>query len=281
MKYNLWDNDSLPIDYHCNCEYCREFKGVILNPQDGFFNCRKRVGYHPLGERSHIAKTPYPIAMFAVDKFSNPEDWVMDPTIGIGTTAVEAKKQKRHIQGIELNPAWAKIVALNCEHYKESMHAIFADDVRNWKKLSLNKVQLIINNPPYSGDENVSIQTDEDGYVIDRTYHDYSDDRRNLAYLDEGELYYKTLSYIYNGLGKHILLAGGHLVIGVKDMIHNKKSYLLHKHIADIISESIYEYHGMYLLPHWPRTLFMNTYPKRFPEVKIPLYQTILVWRKK
>ncbi|MHA1302121.1 MAG: DNA methyltransferase [Candidatus Heimdallarchaeaceae archaeon] len=278
---HLWKvKPERPKDYHCECEYCKIFRGVILNKDNSMINCRRRIGYHWL-ERSHIAKTPFPIAAWAINEFTKPKDWVVDLTIGVGTTGVEAKKQGRNIEGIELNYNWARIAALSCQQHK-GQHSIHVGDVRDWEQLlSKYPYQLIVNNPPYSGDQHASIKTDEDGFVIDRNYHDYNSDKRNLAFMRENETYYKLLGKIYNGIGALYLKSGGYLVIGVKDMVRNKQPYLIHRHINKVIDIEIYSFQGVWVLPHYPRTLFMNTYPKRFPEVKIPLYQTISVWRKR
>lgn len=271
----------MPDDYHCNCFYCKKFNGVIFDANGNRINNRRRIGYHFLGEHAHIAKTPFGISMWAVSSLTKENDFVLDPTCGIGTTLVEAKKQNRQALGIELSHQWARYAAINCQEYP-GRHLVVNGDVRDWRKhipKDLN-ITLVLNNPPYSGDENVSIKS-EGGEVVDRDWHGYDNDERNLAFLKENAGYYRLLGDVYNGLGQSRLKKGGHLVIGVKDMVHQKKPYLLHKLIADTIDKSIYEYVGLTLLPHWPRTLFMNTYPKRFPKVKIPLYQTILTWRKK
>lgn len=274
--------DKLPNDYHCDCEYCKQFKGVILDDKGNYFNCRDRTGYLNFKANKHIAKTPRYIAAWAVSAFTEPNDWVFDPTIGSGTTGVEAKKQGRRALGIELYPNWAKMAAANCQQYP-GKHSIINGDVMDYmdRLEQFEPVQLVVSNPPYSGDENVGIRTDADGDVIDREQMGYNPNENNLARLKESELYYKKMNVIYNCIGRYLLLKDGYLVIGVKDMIRNKAPYLLHKRLADIIDLMVYEYQGMYLLPHWPRTLFMNTYPKWYPRVKVPFYQTILVWRKR
>lgn len=272
-----------PDDYHCFCKYCAEFRGVILGNDEGVISTRKRVGYHWL-EKRHIAKTPFPIAAWAVESFTREFEWVIDPTMGIGTTAVEAKKRGRRPVGIELNADWARIAALSCQLHG-GRHSIKVGDVRDWARLlnygPSNRFSLMVNNPPYSGDENQVIQTDQDGEVIERTDNMYEKDKRNLAFMKEGKSYYELLGEVYNGIGAYYMEKDSHLVIGVKDMVRNKKAYPLHMLIADKVNSEIWEFIGTWILPHYPRTLFMNTYPKRFPNVRIPLYQTIPVWRRK
>jgi hypothetical protein len=86
-------------------------------------------------------------------------------------------------------------------------------------------------------------------------------------------MYWDTLPY---------LRPGGYFVILIKDMIQNKQPYLLHKMVIDrVLEKDSLEYFGSYVHSHFPKTLHMLTYPKRFPDVKIPLYQTGIVLRKK
>jgi hypothetical protein len=41
------------------------------------------------------------------------------------------------------------------------------------------------------------------------------------------------------------------------------------------------EHYGFFLHKHIPTTMFINTYTKRFPDIKIPLYQAGIVLRKR
>lgn len=278
----------IPKDYHCSCEYCKQFKGVIYDPNGEKFSGRKRIGYlkeKKGGMNNHIAKTPFGIALWATAELTEPGDWIIDPTMGIGTSGVEAKKQGRFPIGIELNKLWGMVAAANFQHHP-GKHKVFIMDAKKWRDLiiysDLPKVQMIINNPPYSGDANVSIKTDSFGDVIDRDQHDYNNsDKENIAFLKENKEYYEVWHDIYNGLGNTLLKSGGFIVIGVKDMIRQKKPYLLHKYLCNQIDTDLFDFHGTWLLPHYPRTLFMNTYPKWYPEVAVPFYQTISVFRKK
>ena len=54
------------------------------------------------GKGGHIAKTPLHVARWAIQQYSKPGDWVLDPTIGAGTTAVEAITQGRNVAGMEI-----------------------------------------------------------------------------------------------------------------------------------------------------------------------------------
>ena len=93
-------------------------------------------------------------------------------------------------------------------------------------------------------------------------------------------MYWDTLDY---------LKPGGFFVILIKDMIQKGQPYLLHKMVVDHVLEvgsldkkhHSLEYYGSYIHSHFPKTLHMLTYPKRFPDRDIPLYQTGIILRKK
>lgn len=263
----------IPEDYHCNCSYCRQFLGVLIRHNGTYYSSLDRRKYYSDAEKVHIAKTNPAIARFAIQQYTKLNDWVLDPTMGAGTTAVEALNNRRNAAGVEIQyiDVIKSNVALNNPHTKTSI--IVKMDARNIGQfLSIvdKKFSLIVNNPPYSGDQN---QTE-----FKTQGKKYNKDLQNLAFLKEKTKYYDIIEDIYEQCIKY-LKPGGYFVIGVKDMVRNKRPYLLHKRLCSILNAHL-SYIGMVLLPHYPRTLFMNTYPKRYPDVKIPLYQTINVFRK-
>lgn len=263
----------IPEDYHCNCFYCRQFLGVLIRPDGTYYSSLDRRKYYSAAEKTHIAKTNTAIARFAIQQYTKPDDWVLDPTMGAGTTAVEALNNERNVAGVEIQyiDVIKRNIALNNPHNKKSI--IIKMDARNIGQfLSIvdKKFSLIVNNPPYSGDEN---QTE-----FKTQGKKYDKDLKNLAFLKEKDMYYSTIADIYKQCIEY-LKPGGYFVTGVKDMVRNKKPYKLHKRLCKILDMHL-SYVGTVLLPHYPRTLFMNTYPKRHPNVKIPLYQTINIFRK-
>lgn len=267
--------EPVPENYHCDCTFCKKFLGILKRSDDTFYSKLERKKYYDIqNESSHIAKTPLHIARWAVQQFTKEGDWVLDPTIGAGTTAVEALIQKRNVSGIELEfikSALANAKYVNCWNMKFNLRQ---GDARNLKKLIRQKHTLIINNPPYSGDERQKKYGEGKKAAYDRTL------TKNLAFLKENKEYWDIIKNIYQQCSS-LMKPGAHFVLGVKDMMRQKKPYLLHKFYGEILKD-LFHYKGMVLLPHYPPTLFMSTYQKRWPEVKkIPRYQTILIFQKK
>ena len=56
--------------------------------------------------RGHSAVFPIELPTWFIKLFTRPDDVVLDPFVGSGTTALAAKDLKRHFVGIELNPEY-------------------------------------------------------------------------------------------------------------------------------------------------------------------------------
>ncbi len=68
----------------------------------------------PMGERKygkHPTQKPESLIQHFVEILSNPNDCVLDPFMGSGTTGVVAKKTKRDFIGVELNEEYFKIAS--------------------------------------------------------------------------------------------------------------------------------------------------------------------------
>lgn len=285
-----------PADYHCTCQYCQEFIGELKQPDGSYYSRLERREYYAPEEKrkadgsGHIAKTPLHVARWAIQNYSREGDWVLDPTIGAGTTAVEALTQGRHVAGLELE--YGDVLVKNIERAMEHPQArdcqakVAQGDARQIKdffaQLDTRKVKrrfnLIVNNPPYSGDVSAYPERDGDGAVTGNATYEYDPNLPNLAHLKEGEEYWDAIGDIYEACIDR-LESGGHFVIGVKDMMRRKEPYLLHFELAELLESMGLTPVGTAVLRHHPGTWFLNSYEK-VHGVKPPLYQTITVFQK-
>jgi len=284
-KINVRKLSELPEDYHCSCSYCKKFKGMLIRKNGDFYNRNERRKYYSPEElasttqpKGHLAKTPLHVARWAVQRFTSSGDIVVDPTVGAGTTLVEAMHHGCTAYGVELE--FPEVTRANIKHAKAQgatgKGKCYKGDARKLRSVLRSvqpgSVQLVVNNPPYSGDQSQK--------AIGGELYDYQNPS-NLGLLKERGEYFSTIQDIYGQCGE-LLKPRGTLVIGIKDMVRNKAPYPLHEFIAgEVMLTKLFSYVGMWLLPHYPPTLFMNTYNKRFPDVKVPRYQTITVFKRK
>jgi hypothetical protein len=153
------------------------------------------------------------------------------------------------------------------------------------------QLSLVINGTPYpkiSGKSSdaperkklAKVEEGEDkGDTQDFTF-DY--ENPNNIGLTKGSEYWGLVNSMYSQ-AIEFLKPGGYFVILIKDMIQNKKPYLLSSMIANevLANNPDVEYYGLYMHRHIPETMFMRTYPKMYPGVPVPSYQAGIVLRKK
>lgn len=280
----------IPEDYHCDCEYCRNFNflgEIYHNDSDRYYSNRIRKKYYVDGAGDHLDAGHLIGYRYAIQQLTEPQDWVFDPTVGTGTAIVEAINNDRRGAGIELEYPHVTIgnieaqKSLNSYRFKQG-NAIFADDILDDWGFKEGDLSMIINGTPYpklsgkSSDapERKNLKTGED-----KSFDYYHEENIGIT---KGDAYWGLVNEMYKRSIKY-LKSGGYFVILIKDMVQNKQPYLLHKYIIDEVlkNNTDVEPYGMFIHKHLPSTLFLNTYAKRFPEVKIPLYQTGIVLRKK
>lgn len=272
-KVHLITNKPLPETYACDCKYCQQYKGMLIRPNGSLYNKNDRRKYYHFeqggGGAGHINPTPLHAARWAIQALSEPGDWVCDPFMGTGTSAVEAINHKRNAIGTELETADLAIANCKDQEWEIPEYKIFKDDARNIGNHLADlpkKLQLSIWQPPYSGDEQSNAK-------YNREFED------NLAFLKENGTYWSTLSNIMEQV-IHKTAIGGYAIICVKEMMRNKAWWDLHTKLSDLMAgQEGMSYKGMVLLPHYPRTLHLNTYYKRWG-VHPSYYQTITIFKK-
>lgn len=272
----------IPADYHCDCKFCTKAIGELRPDDESYYSRLERRKYYDPSEKGkdgHIAKTPLHIARWAVQKYTKPGDWVVDPTIGAGTTAVEAITQGRNVAGMEIQ--YGKILEANIDRNigGSGVKAIIRiSDARKiadfFKDEKVPRPQLVVNNPPYSGDENAKMPAKGSNVG---TYR-YESDLPNLAFLRENTEYWAAIRQIYQACVDH-MLPGGYFVTGIKDMMRRKQPFFLHRDFCELLVSLGMKPVGTAFLRHYPGTLFLHTYEKRYG-VAPPYYQTINVFRK-
>ncbi|MDA5575869.1 hypothetical protein, partial [Escherichia coli] len=139
----------------------------------------------------------------------------MDPTAGSGTTLVESVVRGRNAAGVEVQTS--SLIEANISHaikvvpskYPPGKSIVIPGDARNLTKMladyEVPPVHLVINNPPYSGDESQK--------GMGAKNYEYDRSKSNLAFLKEGIEYYDVMTYVYSSCVNH-LVPGGYLVIG-------------------------------------------------------------------
>lgn len=282
-----------PEDYHCNCNLCSNFLGEIYDTEnDKYYSNRIRKGYYVDAAGEHLDVGQIIGYRYAVQNFCPEGGWVFDPTVGSGTAIVEAINNGRNAVGIELE--FPHVAQKNIEaqiFHNQSYDLIPGDALETEALLAQHDFHkpdfdLIVNGTPYptkggkSSDapERKNFKTGSE--EVQNWTFDY-EDPKNIGKAREGGQWEHLVRTMYNQ-SVEFLKPGGYFILIIKDLMRDKKAYPLHKVIADIVLEDNLDLvpYGYFLHKHVPTTMFMNTYPKRFPDIKIPFYQTGIVLKK-
>lgn len=271
---------SLPDDFHDreNPVFQNKFFGNIIHPSGKYYsNLARRHYYHPDERTKHLAPGHWVGYRWAIQHFSLKDDWVLDPTCGTGTALVEAVNNGRNAYGVELE--YPEVARMNVEHQKtDKKYSIYQDSALT-HPFPKNQFALALNGPPYPVLHGSSLSSD----VHESTYEreiGYEDKDQNIGLQkSDRDKYWSMIRTLYTNVFE-ALRPGGFLVTLVKDPINEKQPYLLSNLIGEEIKKIGYKVYGCFLHKHIPSTLFMHTYPKKFPDVVIPLYQTGMIYRK-
>jgi hypothetical protein len=285
-----------PEDYHCTCEYCQQVIGELIKPTGEYYSRNERREYYAKEETrkedgsGHIAKTPLHVARWAIQQYTSPGDWVLDPTIGAGTTAVEALTQSRNVAGMELE--YGSVLQANIDkallgsrlEHAAVQAKVAQGDARNIDAFLSGAgmprgYRLVVNNPPYSGDVSAYPVRNRDGTVKENASYLYDKTLPNLAFLRENDEYLDTLHTIWQHCAAR-LERGGHFAIAVKDMVRSKEPFLLHKILCELLEDSMgLDFVGTAFLRHYPGTFHLNRALKE-NNAAVSQYQTISVFKK-
>jgi hypothetical protein len=263
-----------------------------------FYHAKAKETYFPKPnpEDKHLDAGHFQGYRWAIHNFTEPGDWVLDPTVGTGTAIIEAINNDRNAIGVELEYPHIAQNNINAQKSHASGKYLFrqgdakhiGEYLDQWG-IQKGSLSLILNGTPYptlgsvSSDSPERVSWNDNGGK--REYHR----NENFDYNHEdnigkkrGEEFWNLVNTMYSQSLEY-LKPGGYFITIIKDMTRNKQPYLLHKMVTDevLANNSDMEYFGSYIHKHWPPTLHMLTYPKKFPEVALPTYQTAIVLRKR
>lgn len=159
----------------------------------------QRTGRYTPDSVAHPAKMLPDIAAYAISTYTAPDDLVVDPMCGIGTTLVEALHLGRRALGVEYEARWAKYAEANIALARAqgavgTEAKVIRADARKLAKVAppelLGTAALVITSPPYGaavhGQIKATAETGEKG--VQKFDYRYSTDRGNLAHVGREEL---------------------------------------------------------------------------------------------
>ena len=181
----------------------------------------QRRGRYVPASMAHPGKMLPAIARHAIEHYTRPDDLVIDPMCGIGTTLVEAIHLGRDAIGVEYEQRWASLALDNIDHAADQgatggATAICGDARRIYDLVSgdvRGRAALVLTSPPYGDSLHGQVRSTRDTGQpsVVKFDHRYSTDPGNLAHGSVEELM-AGFTEILTGC-RSLLRPGGFLVV--------------------------------------------------------------------
>lgn len=180
----------------------------------------------------HPASYPDELAADFINFFSKPNDWVLDPFAGIGSTLVAAKGLERNSLGIELYPEYVKYAEKRIATQPgNTISTLFHGDCRTilpglyegWK----NKIDFCITSPPYWCQlihNNRNRRHNERKQKGLRT--EYGNDERDLGKISEYNRFLREQEQIFYQINE-LMKFGSYIVVITNNCYQNGRVYPL------------------------------------------------------
>jgi DNA modification methylase len=177
----------------------------------------------------HPAKFPETLAMEFITFFTKPNQVVLDPMAGTGSTLVAALRKGRHSYGIELNPAYAEIARQVIDEERKTLgqaaeglqSMVVTGDAVNLVKIfaehRMPVVDYVLTSPPYWNMLHArGAETQKERRVSGELDMVYSSDPNDLGNITDYDEFLKRLADIYIGMVP-VLRPGAYLTVIVKN----------------------------------------------------------------
>ena len=276
--------DTIPEDLHWKDLPKDKFFGEIYcNSLNKYYSraCGRR--YRPKTNEHHLDEGHFQGYSFGVEHFSKPGDVVLDPFVGSGTAMIESYLQGRNSVGVEVE--YSALLEANIKHI-ESIYPqegisneVIIGDARTALKGFKTPTDLVITGFPYPI-IGAGFTADKPMRFDKHSAQDYTHEN-SLGLLKWNGDFLPEMIVALNEATEQ-LKVGGHFITLIKDAIHKKQPFFLQKFVVDefLRVNPNFILDSWYIHRHTPQTMFMNTYPKRFPDVSVPYYQIGVVLKK-
>ena len=218
-------------------------------------------------EKQHPAPFSFTDVSRLVRFFTKPDDTVLDPFVGVGSTLKACAIERRKGIGFELNPKYAELAVQRIDNEIKDLFSIkeeqqvFTGDARDLiKELPEDSIDFLVTSPPYW-----NILHKEDHKVRQERKSDGLDTRYSNSKLDLGNItdYNKFLEELTSVLGScgRVLKPDKYMAIVVSDFRDKSNYVMFHAHLAEALKKYSLELRGIKVLYQRHKRIFPYGYP--------------------
>lgn len=200
-----------------------------------------------------------------IEFFTKKGDIVLDPFLGSGSTALACVRTNRKCIGIELYSEWVELAKQRLGLFSQECEIYQGDALDILKKLPSQSVDFVITSPPYWGILSKEDHKTRKERLSKNLKKDYGNDERDLSLIKEYDVFLAKLKDIFIETYR-ILKQKRYICVIVSDFRHEKRYYMFHSHIAEILEDIGFILHGLIIIVQDNKRL----YPYGYPHVFVP-----------
>lgn len=230
---------------------------------------------------SHPASFPVALSQRVIKIFTKPGNWVLDPFMGSGSTAVACIIEQRNCVGIELSKEFYEeskkrmaILGLETLSNKDIACNLYNGDSLEIEHIvAPSSIDLCVTSPPYWDVLNRKRSADK------KPMRNYSDSSHDLGNIFEYEVFLEKIRQVFSKVWL-TLKYGGFCVVVVMDIRKGSYFYPLHSDISSLMKGIGYEIKDIII---WDRQKEYNSMrPLGFPYsfVVNKVHEYLLIFKK-
>jgi len=197
--------------------------------------------------------------------FTKEKEVVLDPFMGVGSTAAASVKENRNFIGIELYECWYNIAKQkidNIVNNQADAKLYCNDSYKVIKTLKNDSIDFIVTSPPYWGILN-KIDHKAKERVKDGLKTNYGTNEKDLSNIKNYYDFIKTLELNFKEYYR-ILKPNKYIAIIVSDFRHKQKYYMFHSDIANSLENVGFTLQGLIILIQDNKKLYPYGYPTTY-----------------
>jgi len=219
-------------------------------------------------ERQHPAPFSFTDVSRLIKFFTQKDNVVLDPFLGVGSTLKACALEKRKGIGIELNPLFVKLSKQRLKNETDNKNfkdqeIIKGDSRDQMLKIKSNSIDFVVTSPPYW---NILKKIDhkvKQERLAKNLMKDYGNMKKDLSNISSYETFLKELMIIFKQCFR-VLKDGKYISIIVSDFRNKSKYHMFHADLMNRLELEGFESKGLTVLYQRHKRIFPYGYPYAF-----------------
>tara|TARA_B100000767_G_scaffold274953_1_gene309751 strand:- start:1537 stop:2415 length:879 start_codon:yes stop_codon:yes gene_type:complete len=219
-------------------------------------------------ERQHPAPFSFTDVSRLIKFFTQKDNIVLDPFLGVGSTLKACALERRKGIGIELNPFFVKLSKQRLKNETDGksfkdQEVIKGDSRDQMLKIKSNTIDFVVTSPPYW---NILKKIDhkvKQERLAKNLMKDYGNMKKDLSNISSYESFLKELMIIFKQCFR-VLKDGKYISVIVSDFRNKSKYHMFHADLMSRLELEGFESKGLTVLYQRHKRIFPYGYPYAF-----------------